>query len=100
MSSSDPFVKLYRETSCEHGQTTRHLVVVGAVLDATWCRSVVREEVTIDYEAAEERFIAARALIPALSMSDTRALAESIVDAALKSAGFTKKFASGESPTE
>jgi len=108
MSSLDPFEKLYRETSpCEHGRTTGHLVVE-TWLDA-WCRGVVREEVTIDYEAAARVWLGDKlfndlkdidgawdaALVDAVEH-----LVKPMFDAALKSAGFTKKFASGESVTE
>ena len=41
-------MKLYRETPCEHGNFAGwHLVTWGE-----WCSSVVREEVTINYDAA------------------------------------------------
>ena len=74
---------LYRETPCEHGRIDDCDAITTPTGLGRYCPGGSREEVTIDYEAAEERFIAARALIPALSMSDTRALAESIIEAAL-----------------
>lgn len=88
MSSLDPSTKLYRETPCEHDLIESHK----QASDGMWCPGGSREEVTIDYEAA--------AATIRLSNLDSRQMARAAVDAALKSAGFTKKFASGESSTE
>ncbi len=86
MSSLDPSTKLYRETPCEHGELIPHPTLIHDVDD---CPGGSREEVTIDYEAAE-------AIMLNLRPWDAGAedWAHEIVDAAFKSAGFTKTFTS------
>ena len=93
MSSLDPFTKLYRETTpCEHGLTNGHLVVADSPWG--WCRGVLREEVVIDYEAAAG-LLSTLDDIPSLAHpEEVLPFAIQVVDAALKSAGFTKTFTS------
>jgi len=100
MSSLDPSSKLYRETLCEHDKIDWHYYP--AYHDETMkCLGGSREEVTIDYEAAQERMdVLLGYFNPDVRVGEIHIEANPIVDAAFKSAGFTKKFASGESPTE
>ena len=102
MSPLDPSVKLYRETPCEHGYVDGHGPYVGD--DLIGCLGGSREEVTIDYEAAA-RFYSDEVGRRSGSTLTWEAMYEEeqvdfirvstgAVDAALKSAGFTKTFTS------
>ena len=93
MSSLNPISTLYRETPCEVcGEPVGEHD--GPVTDSCEGSGGSREEVTIDYEAA------LRLLESDAGENLPSGWAVAVVDAALKSAGFTKKFASGEPPTE
>jgi hypothetical protein len=107
MSSLNP--KLYRETPCE-GCGELHPFEPAYSSHGDWCEESggSREEVVIDYEAAA---IANHDNDPSYAppywddCTDDmktwyRKHSRSIVLAALKSAGFTETFASGESSTE
>ncbi len=85
MSSLYPSVKLYRETPCEHGYVDGHGPYVGD--DLIGCLGGSREEVTIDYAAAW-------AVMRAAGCSPKDGLVPAVLDAAFKSAGFTKTFTS------
>ncbi len=91
MSSLDPSVKLYRETLCKHGWPDAHSmhgIPVG-------CPGGSREEVVIDYEAALDVWL--NTSVREIEQVDGRValgLMKAAVDAALKSAGFTKTFTS------
>ncbi len=98
MSPLDP--RLYRETPCQHDLIESHK----QASDGMWCPGGSREEVVIDYEAAA-RFYSDEVGRRSGSTLTWEAMYEEeqvdfirvstgAVDAALKSAGFTKTFTS------
>ncbi len=96
MYSLDPFVKLYRETACvEHGRTSGHLGFTSSPMDYRWCPGGSRQEVVIDYEAAVAITNQLRLIVSGDEWDDLiHDITKEAVDAALKSAGFTKTFTS------
>ena len=90
MSSLNPSGTLYRETPCEHGDIWNpHGIASGVILDKT-CPGGSREEVVIDYVEAFSTWWRHDHI-----QNDQERLVIAI-DAALKNAGFTRKFASGK----
>ena len=98
MSPLNPSVKLYRETECRHGYVGGHPITEWNELrqrdDLLDCNGGSREEVIIDYAEAFSTWWRHDHIL-----NDQERLVIAI-DAAFKSAGFTKKFTSEESATE